>query len=66
MQGPLPDDDVLSAVVAWIQRDIGLHHKLNSASTTTSSASASSRIPMQWWQPKCFFFILKKIIFGVG
>jgi hypothetical protein len=31
---PLPDDDVLSAVAAWIRRDNGLHHELASASTT--------------------------------
>jgi hypothetical protein len=49
IQGPLPDDDVLSAVAARIQRDIGLHHELSSASTTTSSGLLQDLV--QWRQP---------------
>jgi hypothetical protein len=40
----LPYNDMLSTMAARIQRDIGIHHELTSASTTTSSASASYMI----------------------
>jgi hypothetical protein len=60
---PLPDDDVLSAVAAWIRRDISLHHELASASTTTMAAGSDLSLTGLIWA--CFFYF-EKMIFGVS